>query len=171
MTPVVCFHNPDEENGCLSNWHPSSFELGDVTYASVEQYMMHQKALCFEDEAIAAQILSTEDPARIKALGREVAGYNDHVWNGLRQLVVYEGLLAKFTQNEELGQRLLSTGGALLAECAMKDRVWGIGLSMGDPARLDPAQWQGQNLLGYTLMRARAAIRESAHSHSLGRQA
>ena len=25
---IVCFHNPDEENGYLSNWYLSEFECG-----------------------------------------------------------------------------------------------------------------------------------------------
>ena len=45
------------------------------------------------------------------------------VWNGVRQIEVYEGLLAKFSQNAELGARLEVTGTALLAECAVKDRI------------------------------------------------
>jgi predicted NAD-dependent protein-ADP-ribosyltransferase YbiA (DUF1768 family) len=40
--------------------------------------------------------------ARIKALGRLVRNYNDSYWSGIRQIVVYEGLLAKFKQNEDL---------------------------------------------------------------------
>ena len=47
----------------------------------------------------------------------------------------------------------------ILAECAVKDRVWGIGLSMNDPERLDLAKWRGQNLLGYTLMMVREELR------------
>lgn len=39
--------------------------------------------------------------------------------------------------------------------CAVKDRIWGIGLSMKDSDRLDQTKWQGQNLLGFTLMRVR----------------
>ena len=96
--------------------------------------------------------------AEIKHLGRRVAGYDDHVWNGVRQIEVYEGLLAKFSQNAELGAQLEVTGTALLAECAVKDRIWGIGLSMRDPARLDSAQWRGQNLLGYALMLTRGKL-------------
>ncbi|MBO4311404.1 MAG: NADAR family protein [Desulfovibrionaceae bacterium] len=155
---IVCFHNPDEENGFLSNWHRSRFTACGREFSSMEQYMMCQKALCFHDEESARQIMESSDPARIKALGRQVAGYNEHWWNGVRQIIVYEGLLAKFSQNAELKARLLETGSALLAECAVKDRIWGIGLSMDDPARLDPAKWKGQNLLGYALMMARANI-------------
>lgn len=71
---------------------------------------------------------------------------------------VYEGLLAKFSQNAELGAQLEATGNAVLAECAVKDRIWGIGLSMHDPARFNPSQWRGQNLLGYALMLTRRKL-------------
>ena len=124
----------------------------------MEQYMMYRKACCFNDAETAAQILETDDVAEIKRLGRLVAGYDDHVWNGVRQIEVYEGLLAKFSQNAELGARLEVTGTALLAECAVKDRIWGIGLSMHDPARFNPSQWRGRNLLGYALMLTRRKL-------------
>jgi predicted NAD-dependent protein-ADP-ribosyltransferase YbiA (DUF1768 family) len=46
----------------------------------------------------------------------------------------------------------------VLAECAVRDRIWGIGLSMNDPGRIDKANWKGQNLLGYALMMVRSAL-------------
>ena len=93
MTDIICFHNPDEENGYLSNWYPSRFVVDDVDFSSMEQYMMYRKACCFSDVETAARILETDDVAEIKHLGRRVAGYDDHVWNGVRQIEVYEGLL------------------------------------------------------------------------------
>lgn len=156
---IVCFHNPNEENGYLSNWYLSRFTFADKQFTSMEQYMMYQKAVCFNDEIIAAEILKKDDVAEIKALGRQVSGYDDNLWNGIRQIVIYEGLLAKFSQNEELKQQLLKTGDALLAECAVRDRIWGIGLAMHDPDRLDRSKWKGQNLLGYALMMARDKLK------------
>ena len=155
---VICFHGEDEENGYLSNWYSSLFTLDGVSFSSMEQYMMYRKALCFGDEKIAAQILTEDDVAKIKALGRDVSGYVENQWNGVRQIAVYEGLLAKFSQNPELKKALKSTGNALLAECAVKDRIWGIGLSMHDPDRFDITKWRGQNLLGYALMMAREKL-------------
>ena len=157
---VVCFHNPDEENGYLSNWFPSRFEFGGVSYSSMEQFMMHRKALCFGDGDAASLILGTDNPAEVKRLGRQVSGYDEGVWNGVRQIAVYEGLLAKFSQNGDLAKQLLATGDNVLAECAVNDRIWGIGLSMGDGRRFDRAEWRGQNLLGYALMMARARLSE-----------
>ena len=116
---------------------------------------MYQKAICFEDNDIAQKILKTENVAYIKELGRLISNYNENYWNGIRQIIVFEGLMAKFSQNESLKRQLQETEHCILAECAVKDKIWGIGLSMGDPDRLEMSKWKGQNLLGYTLMMVR----------------
>ncbi len=155
MAKVVCFHNPDELNGYLSNWYLSDFVIDEVEFSSVEQYMMYEKAMLFNDVEIAEQIMSTSNVGKIKALGRSVRNYNDVVWNGVRQIVVYKALLEKFRQNDELKNKLLATGGNILAECAVQDYIWGIGLSMKDDNRFNIEKWCGQNLLGFTLMMVR----------------
>lgn len=155
---VICFHNTDEEHGYLSNWYASPFTVDGVAFSSVEQFMMYRKAMCFCDEKAAQKIRATNNPAEIKELGRQVLNYDERVWAGVRQIVVYEGLLAKFSQSEDLRDKLKSTGKTVLAECAVKDRIWGVGLSMKDPNRFDTTKWKGQNLLGYTLMMVRERI-------------
>lgn len=155
---IICFHNPDEENGYLSNWYPVKFTVDSVVFSSMEQFMMYKKALYFGDYNIAKRILASNDVADIKELGRLVSNYNESYWNGIRQIVVFEGLLAKFSQNESLKEQLKATNGSILAECAVKDRIWGIGLSMNNPNRLDINRWKGQNLLGYTLMMVRERL-------------
>lgn len=152
---IICFHNPDEENGYLSNWHRCNFVADGMLFSSMEQFMMYKKAACFGDTDIANKILVTKDVSYIKELGRQVAGYDDNYWGGIRQIIVYQGLLAKFGQNDDLAKMLLQTGDAVLAECAVKDKIWGIGLSMKDDDRLDRQKWKGQNLLGYALMMVR----------------
>ncbi len=155
---IICFHNPDEASGYLSNWYLSDFLIDDVKYSSMEQYMMYKKALCFNDKEIAEEILRTSDVSFIKSLGRKVKNYDDHVWNGMRQIIVYEGLFAKFSQNEDLKQKLLDTMDAILVECAVRDRIWGVGMSMNDPNRFIPKMWRGTNLLGYSLMLVRKKL-------------
>lgn len=158
MYEMVCFHKPEEENGFLSNWFPSNFKVGKWEYSSMEQYMMHQKAHLFGDHEIASSILKASEPGTIKQLGRGVRGYNDKVWSGIRQIVVYRGLIEKFSQNEVLKGKLLATEGSMLAECAVQDKIWGIGLSMYDDRRFDIGNWPGQNLLGFALMEVRNSI-------------
>ena len=156
---IIGFHNPSEDYGFLSNWYLSDFQIDGITFTSMEQYMMYKKAVCFKDENIAKQVLAEKNVAKIKELGRLVSGYDEHIWNGVRQIIIYEGLLAKFSQNEFLKSRLLDTKNSILAECAVKDRIWGIGLSMTDSKRLIPTEWQGQNLLGYALMMVRDRLK------------
>ena len=158
MSKIICFHLTDEPNGYLSNWYPSPFTLDGRSYSSVEQYMMHQKAVTFGDMETAEAILSTDNVGKIKALGRSVRNYDDTLWNGIRQIVVYKGLLEKFRQNPDLKRLLLSTASHILAKCAMPDKIWGIGLSMHDEYRLEPDLWEGQNLLGFTLMMVREQL-------------
>ncbi len=167
MRKVICFHNPDEMNGYLSNWYMSEFVWNEQEFTSMEQYMMYRKAILFEDTEVAQEIMKTNNVGKIKALGRTVRNYNDVIWNGVRQIVVYEGLLEKFRQNDKLKERLLATQEHILAECAVQDRIWGVGLSMKDDRRFDLAQWQGKNLLGFSLMQVRNAIQKGSTKSNL----
>lgn len=96
MRNIICFHNPQEENGYLSNWFESSFKIDNIEFSSMEQYMMYEKAVLFNDMEIASQILELSDVATVKSLGRAVRNYNDVLWNGVRQIVIYKGLIQKF---------------------------------------------------------------------------
>ena len=158
MDKIICFHLIDEPNGFLSNWYPSPFTLEGIRFTCVEQYMMYRKAVTFGDPENAAAILAADNPGKIKALGRSVRGYSDTVWNGVRQIVVYRALLEKFRQNPDLKDKLLATAPHTLAECAVRDKIWGIGMSMHDEYRFEPDLWQGQNLLGFTLMLVREEL-------------
>ncbi len=131
-----------------------------ISALTMEQYMMYCKAKLFGDENAVSEIMATDNVGRIKALGRAVKNYDETIWNGMRQVLIYRGLVEKFCQNPELKERLLSTDNDILAECAVQDRIWGIGLSMKDAKRFDLSQWNGQNLLGFTLMCVREQIKK-----------
>ena len=145
--------------GDLSSWQRSAFTADEVTFSSMEQYMMYEKAILFKDQTTAEKILQTDDVAKIKALGRTVQNFDDEVWTKERGGIVYRGISEKFRQNPELAEKLEKTGEEIIAECAVKDRIWGIGLSMKDEGRFSIDKWRGQNLLGRILMRVREDIR------------
>lgn len=86
---IMCFHNPDEENGYLSNWYSSDFIVDNIKFSSMEQYMMYKKAVCFADTEIVYKILETSNVAEIKTLGRQVSRYNENIWNGIRQILIF----------------------------------------------------------------------------------
>lgn len=158
MKEIICFNDPVGEMDFLSNWYVSSFEVAGQGYFAMEQYIAHQKALTFGDMEIAEKVMRSYDFEEMKQLGRQVRNYNNNVWNGVRQIIVYEGLLAKFGQNSELKQKLLETGDALLAEAEEYDSIWGIGLSMEDARNKNIDDWVGQNLLGFALMQVRQKL-------------
>ena len=144
---MICFHNPNEPYGWLSNWYSSDFTVDEIKYSSMEQYMMYQKAVLFHDKEIAEKILEASGCGKIKALGRKVHNFDESIWRANREKIVVKGLTAKFTQNEKLKKLLLKTRNDTLAECAVRDKIWGIGLSMHDSKILNEAEWQCQNLL------------------------
>jgi ribA/ribD-fused uncharacterized protein len=155
-------HRPEPDGsigaGCLSQWYPAPFTVDGVDYPSAEHFMMAAKARLFADADTEARILDAATPADAKRLGRKVAGFNEKVWVRHRGEIVFIGSVAKFHQNPRLAEFLAATGSRVLVEASPYDRIWGIGLRASDPRATDPKQWPGQNLLGFTLMRARAHL-------------
>lgn len=78
---MVCFHNPEENNGYLSNWYLFEVTVDDIMFSSMEQYMMYEKAVLFHDQKTAEKILGTDDVAEIKDLGRTVHNFAGKVRN------------------------------------------------------------------------------------------
>ncbi|HIB67497.1 MAG TPA: NADAR family protein [Phycisphaerales bacterium] len=144
--------------GCLSQWWPASFKIGEREYPTAEHFMMYSKAMLFGDEKTAAQIMETESCKEVKALGRKVENFDSDLWREHRFAVVLRGNLAKFSQNEELKQYIFSTGDAIIVEASPTDNIWGIGLSEDKAKATDPANWKGMNLLGFALMRTRSLL-------------
>lgn len=145
-------------DACFSQWWRCVFEVDGVRYSSAEQFMMAEKARVFADREALARILETHEPAKVKTLGRQVRNYDDAKWSAVRFDSVTRGSLAKFSSSPELRAYLLSTGDDVLVEAAPRDRVWGIGLGRANPLVNDPTKWRGQNLLGFALIKARAAL-------------
>lgn len=143
----------------MSNWHKVSFNLHGITFNCTEQYMMYAKAIVFDDTIIANKVLETNSQSKQKALGRQVSNYDDETWNEIRFEIVYDACLAKFSQNENLKEQLLSTGDLHLVEASPYDKIWGIGLTENDPNANNPYKWKGLNLLGEVLMKVRQTLR------------
>ena len=120
--------------------------------------MMAQKAKLFNDEDIFQKILQTDDPKKIKALGRLVKNYQDEIWIAHRYEIVVQGNLAKFSQDNDLKAFLLSTSDQIIVEASPVDQIWGIGLATDHVNATNPNAWQGLNLLGFALMEVRKQL-------------
>lgn len=103
--------------------------------------MMAMKAKVFNDNAVFSKIIESSNPRDIKALGRLVKGFDPAVWNKVKFEIVVKGNHAKFSQNADLKNFLLSTGDALIAEASPKDRIWAS-------AWLKTIRWRKTRTLG-----------------------
>lgn len=145
---------------CFSQWYESSFEVDGIIYETAEHYMMAEKARLFNDHRTADEIISSNNPGKAKALGRQVKGFENSIWEKHRFDVVVRGNIAKFSQHPELQAFLLGTGRRVLVEASPTDKIWGIGLIEDHVDSTNPFRWKGLNLLGFALMMVRNRLDE-----------
>ncbi len=144
---------------CLSQWYECKFTVDGVEYHTAEQYMMAQKAILFKDDEILQKIMSADNPAVYKSLGRQIRNFDSKIWDENKCKIVVSGNMAKFSQNPELFDFLLKTGDRVLVEASPYDRIWGIGLAKDTPEIENPFKWKGINLLGFALMEVRENLK------------
>ncbi|KAK7033634.1 hypothetical protein VNI00_012634 [Paramarasmius palmivorus] len=177
----IFFWTPDGPNGWASQWYQSPFEVPIVLpnettatlckFPTAEHWMMFQKALLFNDIAIAKEVLShtgveKEDLAVVKALGRGVKNFDEEKWVANRERIVLEGSLHKFKHNPELKIKLLETGEKRMVEASPRDRIWGIGFGAESAGKMvDEKKW-GLNLLGKALDEARKQLSTAVEGES-----
>ena len=139
--------------GILSQWAKAHFVYKGTQFCCAEQAMMHSKAMLFNDLEAANKILQETNPRAHKRLGRQVKGFNAHVWNDNKFRIVCEINYAKAKHNRVFQEYLLSTNNEILVEASPYDRIWGIGYNAQDA--IDNIDNWGQNLLGKALMHTR----------------
>lgn len=124
--PVYFWREYDETYAFLSQWYLAPFTAPSpapngtqMTFVTTEQYMMYHKGLLFRDIETAEKIMIAKTPKKQKALGREVKGFNEKLWNQHREKIVEEGNWHKFCHpvvESNLKKSLLETGERELVE-------------------------------------------------------
>lgn len=143
-----------------SNHFMCNFSVRNTDFSSMEQFLMYTKAMYFGDWKIAKKILEVQEPQEQKILGRYVRPYIDEEWCAKRYQFYCIGLLAKYRQNSNLKQWLLSTGDLILAEASERDLNWGTGFKESDDRIGNPLLWRGDNLCGKGNMLVREILRK-----------
>lgn len=161
---IICFwgHTPNPKKmtrSCFSQWYDVCFEVDGVKYHTTEQYMMASKARLFGDEDTLDEIMNAATPSDYKKLGRKVKGFEPTLWDEKKLDIVVKGNKAKFGQNPDLKEYLLSTRDAILVEASPFDKIWGIGLDRETAINGSVEDWKGENLLGCALMEVRDWLR------------
>ena len=126
----------------LSNFYPCFVYLDGERYSSVERAFQAAKTL---DKSERKQFQLCPTNGEAKRRGRHIKLRND--WETVKYDVMYNLLKSKFSSNESLKTRLLSTGNAYLEESNNHgDRIWGT------------VKGVGENNLGKLLMQVRSDI-------------
>lgn len=167
---TIGFFRETEEYGFLSNFYYSPFTVSYMNEDGVKSYEFKTaehavhffKANLFGDLETADKIMKAETPKEAKRLGREVKNFNNFTWNNNKEVIYFDVIKAKFTdeRNKDIKQKLIDTGESILVECSPYDRIWGIGYTKESSEFIckEFDKW-GQNLLGKVLMRVRDRIR------------
>jgi N-glycosidase YbiA len=143
---VIQFYGTDGEYGCLSNFAHYPIKLGGRIWPTNEHYFQAQK---FPDTEHEEEIRKASNPAKAKKMGRSRKYRLRKDWEQVKDSIMREAVLAKFTQHEDIRAVLLSTGDAVLVEHTRNDDYWGDG---GDG--------HGKNRLGKILMSVREELRQ-----------
>lgn len=143
---------------CFSQWYGAPFVVDGDRFPTAEHFMMAEKATLFGDLEARARILRAPSPGAVKALGRQICGFDEATWVANRFSIVVRANAAKFGQNPALAAFLLNTKSRILVEASPVDRIWGIGLAQDDKKVDNPSLWHGLNLLGFALMQVRDGL-------------
>ncbi len=158
---ILFFKRNREHFGFLSNFAEAPFELDGQIWPTVEHYYQAQKS---NNDQYREAISKALTPGRAKRLGdhytdkprkyRKQSLFRDNPdllrddWNDDLKLAIMErSLREKFTQNAEIGRKLVQTADADLIEDSTRDSFWGIG-----------EDGSGANHLGRLLMKIRSEL-------------
>ena len=141
----IRFYSVSEANGEFCNFAPFPIVLHGKTWPTSEHYF---QAMKFEKPADREAVLKAKTPMEAARMGRDRKRKLRRDWESVKDNVMREVVMAKFTQHPELAALLLATGQAQLIEHTANDNYWGDG---GDG--------RGQNKLGKILMQVRNQLR------------
>ncbi len=145
MSETIHFYRVKDEYGCLSNFSPHPIRLKGKLWPTSEHFFQAQKFAGTEHEEAVRRAKSPMIAAR---MGRDRKKPLRRDWQAVKDDIMREAVRAKFTQNADLREMLLSTGTATLVEHTTNDNYWADG---GDGS--------GRNMLGQILMEIREELR------------
>ena len=157
--------------GRLSNWNTIAggilLSLPDegipaVILPTAEHVFMALKALYFKDRSTFEKICSSSSPLSAKRLGRQVSGFKEEDWCGVRRACMWKALYLRAAA-DPMFTGLISDPlfkNAIFVECNPHDKIWSCGLGIEDFVP-DNNNWPGMNLLGELLTELKDKIWKS----------
>jgi ribA/ribD-fused uncharacterized protein len=145
----IYFYGIKNDYAYMSNFYQSTFYENKIKYNCSEQYFMYYKCLTFDttNNELLEKILNESSPTKIKKLGRSVNNYNEEIWSNKRYEIMVNALRLKFSQNDNIKDKLLKTENKNLYEASQFDRIWGIGYSAKNAIKMNLSKHCGDKEL------------------------
>jgi len=137
MVDIINFYHVGDLYVEFSNFAPYPIKLKRRQWPTSEHYFQAQKFAGTEHEGL---IRKAKSPMIAARMGRDRKRPLRHDWESVKDKIMRDAVLAKFTQHEGLRKLLLETGDSKLVEHTTNDSYWGDG---GDGS--------GRNMLGIIL--------------------
>lgn len=136
---------PDPAYWAFSNFYPSAIKVGKVWYQTTEHYY---QAMKYTDPKVHEYIRTQQTPREAMREARRPDLPLREDWENVKVEVMYDALVHKFTQHEDLKTILMGTGERYIVEDSPIDYFWGCG-----------RDGSGKNVLGRLLMLLRHGYR------------
>lgn len=142
---IVFFMKVNEPFGVLTNFSQTGFIFDSRAWKTSEHCYQAMKFIEIE----AQELIRSQPNAYMAAKsGRELKARMKDNWDIIRDPIMSDITYAKFSQNLDAKQILLSTDNRLLVELSFKDNYWG-----------SKPDLSGKNKLGKILMHHRTIFR------------
>lgn len=138
----------------FSNFYECTVKYNNGVYGSSEAAWQAQKTL----DLNIRKRFENYTPSGAKKMGRRVNLRSD--WEDVKYQLMVDVCYAKFSQNEDLKEKLLSTGSEEIIEntTGWHDNIW------GDCECSRCVSKEGKNLLGKALMEVRSTLKAEQNS-------
>lgn len=144
MGSVIKFYSVNDTYGEFSNFALYPITLKKKSWPTSEHYFQAQK---FKERKDQEEIRKAKSPMLAARMGRDRKRTLRRDWESVKNGIMRDALIAKFSQHQNLRELLIGTGQHKLVEHTENDSYWGDG---GDGS--------GSNMLGRLLMQVRSTL-------------
>jgi ATP phosphoribosyltransferase len=146
---IYFFSVDDVESGFLSNFYPAKFKVSEgedeEVWKSSEHYYHAHKFK--HNKEVYLEIKNAKTAKQAYKIAKRNLDKIRQDWEVVKEFFMQKAIFYKFSQNQNLKQKLLATGSRELIEYSIKDPYWGIGINDN-----------GKNRLGQLLMELREML-------------
>lgn len=150
MERDIKFYRVSDDFGEFSNFALYPIKIKGKKWPTSEHYF---QAMKFKSKSDQNEIQRAKSPMEAAKKGRDRKRALRKDWGAIKDEIMREAVMAKFTQHEGLKRILLATENARIVEHTASDSYWG-----------DGGNGKGRNMLGKILVETREILKNGGNS-------